>query len=214
VFLRHRTRAFILRREKSGEADQILWLYSKDWGRLKILGRGLGKIDAKLKSGTGLFSLAEIEFIQGKSQKVLTDALCLKSFPRRQENLNALRLLFRLARLFLAFVTGQEVDTRLWRLLETTWETLTQREMSANQVSLFYDYFFWRLVSLLGYQPELHRCVVCHRKITSPVFFLPSQGGLAGRNCATRTRGPARRVSVEAVKQVFSMEINKFFSWK
>lgn len=200
MFSHHRTRAFILKKEKSREADQFLWVYSKDWGRLRILGRGLNKMDSKLRSGTGLFSLAEIEFIQGKSQKVLTDAICLESFPRRKESLGALRLLFRIEKLFLVLVTGQEADARLWRLLETTWAALGQKEMPPVQGSLFYLHFFWRLVSLLGYKPELHRCVVCRRPLFPPIFFLPEQGGLAGKDCAAKTGALARKVSVDAVK--------------
>ena len=80
--IHYRTQGFILKKTDRGEADQILTIYTKDFGKLEILGKAIRKIKSKLRSGADLFYFSEIEFIQGKAYKTLTDILKLKENSR------------------------------------------------------------------------------------------------------------------------------------
>ena len=75
MFLNYRTKGFIFKKEDRGEADQLFTIYTKDFGKLEILGKAIRKISSKLRSGAETFYLSEIEFIQGKTYKTLTDAI-------------------------------------------------------------------------------------------------------------------------------------------
>jgi len=66
MFVHYRTQGLILKKEDQGEADLLFTIYTKDFGKLEILGRAIRKISSKLRSGAEIFYLSEVEFIQGK----------------------------------------------------------------------------------------------------------------------------------------------------
>jgi len=80
VFTHYRTRGIILKEANRGEADRLFILYTKDFGKIEILGKGIRRINSKLRPGISFPSLSEIEFIQGKRYKTLTDASLLADF--------------------------------------------------------------------------------------------------------------------------------------
>ncbi|KPJ55867.1 hypothetical protein AMJ49_06190, partial [Parcubacteria bacterium DG_74_2] len=61
-----------------GEWDRIFIIYTRDFGKLKVLARAERKIKSKLRAGLELFYLSEIEFIQGKNYKTLTNAVLIE----------------------------------------------------------------------------------------------------------------------------------------
>jgi DNA repair protein RecO (recombination protein O) len=61
-----RTSAIILRRINYGEADRILTLLTKDFGKLALIAKGVRKEKSKLAGGIELFSESDISFIKGK----------------------------------------------------------------------------------------------------------------------------------------------------
>ena len=73
-----RTEGFIFKKEDRNDSDRVFSVFSKDFGRLEIFGKAIRKIDSKLKSAVEIFSFSEIEFVQGKNRKTLTDVFLQK----------------------------------------------------------------------------------------------------------------------------------------
>lgn len=61
-----RTLAVILRRINYGEADRILTLLTRDFGKIALIAKGVRKEKSKLAGGIELFSESDISFIKGK----------------------------------------------------------------------------------------------------------------------------------------------------
>ena len=78
--LRYKTEGFVFKKEDNLDSNRIFSIFTKDFGKVEVLGRGIRKINSKLKGGIGLFSLSDIEFVQGKIRKTLTDAVFLEKF--------------------------------------------------------------------------------------------------------------------------------------
>src|SRR3989344_7939080 len=117
MFIHYRTEGVILKKEARGEADLLLTVYTRDFGKLKILGKAVRKINSKLRSAVRIFSLSEIEFIQGKSQKTLTDAILIGKSPPLIKDLKKLRIAHKIAEVLDKLIKGQERDEKIWNLL-------------------------------------------------------------------------------------------------
>ncbi len=165
MFLHYRTLGIIFKKEDRGEADQLFTVYTKEFGKLEILGKAIRKISSKLRSGAEIFYLSEIEFIQGKSHKTLTDAILIEKFENLKSNLNKLKIAYKISQVLDDLVSGQEPDERIWQLLNETFGKLNKLEISNPKLELLYYYFFWNLVSLLGYQPEIKNCTLQGKRI-------------------------------------------------
>jgi len=169
MFVHYRAYGLIFKKEDRAEADQLFTVYTKDFGKLEILGRAIRKISSKLRSGAEIFYLSEIEFIQGKTHKTLTDAILIEKFENLKNNLNKLKIAYKISQVLDNLVSGQEPDEKIWQLLNETFGKLNKLEISNLKLELLYYYFFWNLVSLLGYRPEISNCTIQGKKINCDI---------------------------------------------
>ena len=198
--IHYRTQGFILKKTDQGEADQLLTVYTKDFGRLEILTKAVRKIKSKLRAGAELFYLSEIEFIQGRGRKTLTDAALIKKFANFGKDLKKLRIAHKIAQVFDDLVKGQEKDENLWNLLNETFSELNDCSPLPARCSLIYYFFLWNLLSFLGYEPELYHCVLCQKKLTpQKLFFSPKEGGIVCEQCRNLVKS-IKETDIDAIK--------------
>jgi DNA repair protein RecO (recombination protein O) len=192
------------------EADQIFTVFTKDFGKIKILARAIRNIKSKLRSGADLFYLSELEFIQGKAYKTLTDAIALNKFKNIRKDLSKLEPVQQIADSLDILVHQEEKDKQIWNLLIETLEKYWDRPGLSPIVgidrdyphyfNLVYYYFLWNLFSILGYQIDLHHCVACQKKLSlSKLYFSPDQGGIVCSDCSDRAKEKTE-VSPNAIK--------------
>lgn len=202
MFTRHRTLGFVIKKRNFSESDQILTIYTKEFGKLRILGKALRKIKSKLRSGIPLFCLSEVEFIQGKRQKILTDAFPRNRFEHIREDLRKLKVAYEIADKLDNLVAGEQKDQDLWELLREVFNKLniSRSEVPVSKLKIIYYYFLWNLLSILGYRPELHQCLVCRKKLApKDLRFSSTQGGVVHGDCLSKS-GQAQKISPEIVK--------------
>ena len=60
------TQAIVLSRTDFGEADRILTLLSPEYGKLRLMAKGVRRVKSKLAGGIELFSISDISFIKGR----------------------------------------------------------------------------------------------------------------------------------------------------
>ena len=200
--IHYRTEGFILKKNDLREADQIFTVFTKDYGKIKILARAIRKIKSKLRSGADLFYLSELEFIQGKAYKTLTDAIALNKFKEIKKDLDKLKTVQQIADALNNLVHQEEQDEKIWALLleVEAFEKLDNYSLLVTGYWLLYYYFLWNLFSILGYQIDLYHCVACQRKLSpSRLYFSPDQGGILCLDCSDRAE-EKKEVSPNVIK--------------
>jgi len=217
MFVHYRTTGLIFKKDDRGETDQLFTVYTKDFGKLEILGKAIRKISSKLRSGAELFYLSEIEFIQGKTQKTLTDAILIEKFKNLREDLKTLSVAYKISEILDNLIKGQEPDEKIWQLLLETFERLNNYTLYPKTYTLIYYYFLWNLLSILGYQPELYNCVICQKNLSTyfaekygldraqmilcsgllpeKLYLNPKEGGLICQNCFKKVN-PVRKLKL------------------
>ncbi|MEK7071705.1 MAG: DNA repair protein RecO, partial [Patescibacteria group bacterium] len=114
MFIHYRSRGLIFKKEERGEADLLFTVYTKDFGKLEILGKSVRKIASKLRPSAEVFYLSEIEFIQGKIQKTLTDATLVDKFSGIRGDLKKIRIAHKISEVLDNLIKGQEPDEKIW----------------------------------------------------------------------------------------------------
>lgn len=139
-----------MKKQDRREADQIFTVFTRDFGRVEVLGRAIRKIKSKLRSGAELFYLSEIEFIQGKNCKTLTDAVLIDKFKAISQDLEKLKTAYQIAEIFDKMIIGQERDEKLWQLFKEVFHRLNNA--AANDLALLYKYFLAQFMTIQGYE--------------------------------------------------------------
>lgn len=189
MFVHYRTQGLIFKKEDRAEADQLFTIYTKDFGKLKILGRAIRKISSKLRSGMETFYLSEVEFIQGKTYKTLTDAILIEKFQNLRKDSERLSIAYQISEALDSLIGGQEPEERIWELLKETFQKLNTLNIEHRTSNLIYHYFLWNLLSILGYKPELYHCLSCQKKLEPKIlYFNQKEGGIICQDCFKKTK--------------------------
>lgn len=213
MFIHYRSLGLILKKEDRGETDQLFTIYTKNFGKLEILGKAVRKISSKLKPGAEVFYLSEIEFIQGKAYKTLTDTILIDKFENLRKDYNPptassrsagplkrLRVANKISEILDNLIKGQERDEKIWQLLIEIFIKLNSPSLIADHLLLIYYYFLWNILSILGYHPELYNCAICQKKITpEKIYFSLKEGGIICQNCFKKDQN-TKEVKPEIVK--------------
>jgi len=200
MFVHCRSQGFILKKEDRGETNQLFTIYTKEFGKLEILAKAIRKTSSKLRSGMELFYLSEIEFIQGKTYKTLTDAILIEKFENIRKGLKKLSIAYKISELLNNLISGQEADKKIWQLLLETFTQLNNWKIK-NSLKIIYYYFFWNFISILGYQPELYNCIFCQNKLMpKELFFSLKEGGVICHNCFEKTKISTEKIEPEVIK--------------
>jgi len=196
----YRTQGFIFKKKDILEADRVFSVFTYDFGRLEIFGKAIRKITSKLRGGIEIFSLSEIEFIQGKNRKTLTDTIAIEKFNNIIRDPIRLDISHRIGDILDNFIKGQEKDEFVFALLEETLNKLNNLKLQIFDIQLIYYYFLWNFLSITGYLPEIQKCAVCRLKLNpSILYFSNKDGGIICRNCCGSS-SEAEKINSDVVK--------------
>lgn len=198
--IHHKTEAFVFKKEDNLEADRAFSVFTKDFGRTEVFGKSIRKIDSKLRGGIEIFSFSEIEFIQGRNKKTLTDAVFIKKLKNLFEDEVRVAVSHNISQLAESFIKGEESDGKIWDLLVNSFERLDSLQLKVTHVQLIYDYFFWNFISILGHKPELSNCANCQKKLNPyELYFSNKEGGIICKSCHALNRD-AFKIKSDTVK--------------
>ena len=196
---KYRTKGFVYKKNERSEADRIFNVFSEDFGKLEIKGRAIRKINSKLKSGVDLFYFSEIEFIEGKNQKTLTDAVAINKFNNISCDFTKIKMAFQVAEVLDNFLKGHGKDENTFNLLEKTFERINNRAAIKN-FDLIYYYFLWNFLANQGYKPEVLKCAGCGSRLNPyNIYFSCKEGGVICKDCYNMDERP-EKINSDIVK--------------
>ena len=202
AFIHYRTKGFIFKKTARFEADILFTIFTYDFVKIEVVGRAIRKITSKLRAGAELFYLSEIEFIQGKSYKTLTDSVVLEKFIGIREDIEKLKIAYQIAEVLDNLIKGEQKDGEIFDLLNELFIKLNTYQLTnLPTYQLFYYYFLWNLLSILGYQPELFKCVICQNPVDlyNRVYFSVKEGGVICSACA-KSKKEVEEIDSDTVK--------------
>lgn len=77
----------ILKRLNYGEADRIVTIYTKDFGKITAMAKGVRKTVSRKKGGLEPGTISKCFFINGKGMPLITQASIITSHQKNQQNL-------------------------------------------------------------------------------------------------------------------------------
>ena len=113
---RYKTKAVVFKKSDRNEADRIFSVFTDDFGRLDIFAKAIRKTASKLRSGMDVFSVSEIEFIQGKNRKTLVDAIKVERFDNLFHDLEKFKVADKIGEILNDFIKGEEKDRAVFDL--------------------------------------------------------------------------------------------------
>ena len=179
--------AFVLRTYKLGERDQIVVLFTRDFGKLRAVAR---RSHSSRRPTAGYYQplLLLRAIVFGRPSQALyrmNSVDLVQAFRPLHEDFGYLRCGLYLTELIDATTHDHEPVPELFTLLHLTLEQLPQ----VPQTSVLLRLFEVRLLMLLGYTPQVLYCACCDGDVPDGAArFSPPLGGLVCPRCAVTVR--------------------------
>lgn len=185
----YRDEAVVLRTYKLGEADRIVVLLTKGRGKVRAVAKGVRKTKSKFGARLEPTSHIQVQLYEGRELDIVTQAESLDQFRNVRADVDRFTRASAMLETADQLAQEGEVNPRLLQMLVGALRTL-----DGSDSPLVVPGFFWKVLALEGYRPEVEACVQCGEEGPLVAFDLES-GGLLCRTCR---RGQS--VSPEAVE--------------
>lgn len=185
-----------MRRQDLGEADRLLTIFTPDQGKLRVVAKGVRKPRSRKAGHLEPMTRARLMLARGRELDIITQAEAIDLFPSLRDDLIKLGQASYAVELLDRFTVEEGASQRLYELLV---DTLVRLE-AGNEAAVALRFFELRMLDLVGYRPELFRCLGCQKEIRpQDQFFSLALGGILCPGCG-RGQQDAYPISLAALK--------------
>jgi DNA repair protein RecO (recombination protein O) len=183
-----RTPTVVIQVRTYGESDKIVTFYSKTKGRMSGIAKGAQRSLKRFVNKLELFSHLEILYTDSRNSSLvmIDQAELINPFPAIRGNYDRFTAAALICELILHWTRENDPDERIFGLLIWALTSLEDLKRPAAWVVILFNI---KLLTLLGYKPDLSGCTECSTLIhqDGPYRFNPARNGLMCRKCSTST---------------------------
>lgn len=142
--------AIILARKNYGEADRIIVVYSRDYGKLTLIAKGVRKVSSRKRGSIEVFSHTKFSAARGKSLDIITETEIINTFPLIRKNLKKVSVAYFFLEAVGRLTREDEKNREMFDLLLK----YLKRLESKNQLRKEREEFIHETLVLLGFWPR------------------------------------------------------------
>jgi len=149
-----KTEGFIIKRRNFGEADRILTIFSKHYGKMQAKAPGVRKITSKRSPHIELLNLSVFTLYKSSRStlSIVTEASTLKNFSSLKGDLKKIGFSFYICELLNNLCAENQENNKVFYLVK---DTLVNLENFSSYDSIL-DEFEERLLTVLGFAPKFY----------------------------------------------------------
>lgn len=183
-----RTQGIVLSMRDHLEADRFYSVLTDEHGKLELRARGSRKPLSKLSPDLEPFALCDLMIVRGRYGDIVAGVERLQSFNRIREDADKMLLALQTLHLLDIGTRPHVQDASLFDELKQWLGFLHEASTFTAERSAFLSAgFTLKLLALLGYRPELSRCVSCQKTIEPMGYAWHGlRGGVVCRACMQR----------------------------
>jgi DNA repair protein RecO (recombination protein O) len=194
------TEAIVLRTYRLGEADKIVSLFTRQWGRLRAVASGAQRPKSRYGGTLEPLSYIKLWLYERENRDLLrmNSAELIDSFFSMQRDYRLQIAAQYVAEVAERLLPEREVNERAFRLILAVLRAF-RSSGEADRPLLYFNYWVLRLGGVL---PDLDRCSACGRPIAETGgSYGPGAQGLMCHECAQANHtSNGRRLSAAALK--------------
>ncbi len=140
----------VLKRINYQEADRIITFFAKELGKIKLVGKGIRKINSRRASHLEIFSHVKVLAYEKSHLFYIVEANLLNSFTYLRKNLRKVAIAYHLCEIVDRILPEREKNRQIFVLILNTFTQL-EKENSSEKIRSLVRFFVHSLLSELGY---------------------------------------------------------------
>ena len=181
----YRYNGIVLNSREVGEADRVYTILTMEAGKVRVLGKGVRKLNAKLAGFLEPLTQAEIFVSRGRGLGQISGSIIENSFSAIRSNWELSKDVFAVFKLADKLIPEQQPDEKVFQLLASYLETLEKMTgEKMEKTALLRLGFLFKFTHQLGYGLAAEKCLSCGKTLKpGKNFFSPSRGGFLCAGC-------------------------------
>jgi len=139
----------VLARRHFGEADRILVLYTKNFGRISLIAKGVRRPKSRKRGHIEVFNYLRFQAIHGRGLDLMTEAEVIEDFAEIRKNLRRVSLAYYFAEVLGRITHENEPNDEIFDLVLDHLESLK----TIKRLKVLRMDFVRKLLVLMGYWP-------------------------------------------------------------
>ncbi len=148
----YKTTGIILKRRNIGETDRIITIFTKEYGKIIVVARGIRKITSKRGPHLEIFSHVNLMLYKGKKYDIVTEASTVHLIRSVRNNLSLIQCSYYMCELVDVLTPEKQEMSDVYHLLDDAISALDTEKI--NDVSLYIEQFALSLLRMLGFLPK------------------------------------------------------------
>ena len=178
-----KTYGIVLSWIKYKESSKIVTILTEDLGKVSIMAQGALKPRSQLLAVTEVFCRSHFELKKGKSLYYVESAELESSNYGLRQDINRLAYGFYALELVEKTIPEGEPSPKIFAMLQKVLESISSSKSSLLPLTAFEI----KVISMLGYRPQISACIHCGKAISEEWTFSIHDGGLVCRECSNGT---------------------------
>ena len=190
----YKTEGIVLKSMEYQEADKIVTIYTKDYGKITAIAKGVRKTKSKFGSSLEILTYSIFLFYKGRNLDIVSQTEILESFFSASKEVIKFAFAANCVEVVNRLTEEREINIGLFNLLKEALHYLRE----SNDPKLLSLSFKWQTMSILGYRPSLNHCCRCNKSVEDQeeMYFNIKEGGLVCNNCIAKDKEGCVRVSL------------------
>jgi DNA repair protein RecO (recombination protein O) len=112
-----KTEGIILKRSNFGEADRILTIYTKHYGKIRAIAKGVRRVTSRKGGNVELFNQATLFLYKGRNFDLLNEAQVTKTFKNWRKDLKKVAVAYYFAELVDKLTPDEQANPEVFQIL-------------------------------------------------------------------------------------------------
>lgn len=147
----YKTEGLVIGRRSLGEADRLLTIYTKHFGKKQLLAKGVRKISSRRAPFFELFSHISFLAYTGHAFDIITEVNALNQFKNVRERLGRIGHAYVVSELLGRFTAENQAYPEVYQLSIRYFQSLNQPVLGRNQAASALERYKFDLLSMLGF---------------------------------------------------------------
>ncbi|QQG47119.1 MAG: DNA repair protein RecO [Candidatus Woesebacteria bacterium] len=149
-FKTFKSEGIIISRKNFSEADRLITLFTKDFGKITLLAKGVRKPKSRKRGSLEIFTLVSFQASETNSINLITEVTAINNFPKIRNNLKRTSVAFFICELVSRLTQYEEPHLDLFFLVVNTLKNL----QTSQKLRVLRENFIKDSVVLLGFWPS------------------------------------------------------------
>jgi len=148
----YKSEGIVLKRINFGETDKIVTIFSKHYGKVTLLAKGIRRLTSRKRGNLEIFNQVAFFAAKGKGLDIVTEVELLKSFSSWRKDLPKVALAYQLCEMVDRLTVEGSEQEEVYELLISYLSNLSS--VTPTNQNTFLNSFGINLLKLLGFWPK------------------------------------------------------------